>query len=94
MEIIDILVPIALANLVSEQKIIRNLVLKVWKPENYLKWTGIKRWSFDLISCWTCLTVWTTLLYIILKQEPLGLQYIYQPLVNMLLVDIIQKIKR
>jgi hypothetical protein len=91
---IDYLIPIAIANLISEQMIVRNVVNKIFKPENYLNYTGSKRFVYDLLSCWVCLSVWTTVIFLLIKQEPLGLQYIYMPLINMLVVDIIQKIKR
>jgi hypothetical protein len=91
---IDYIIPIAIANLISEQMIVRNLVNRIFKPENYLYFSGSKRFVYDLLSCWTCLTVWTTVIFLLIKQEPLGLQYIYMPLINMLVVDIIQKLKR
>jgi hypothetical protein len=91
---IDYLIPIAIANLISEQSIIRNLINKWFEPRNYLNYTGSKRFVYDLLSCWTCLSVWTTLIFLLIKQEPIWIHYLYQPLTNMLIVDIIQKIKR
>lgn len=90
----DILIPIAVANLISEQKIVRDLVNRLYDPTNYLKFTGIKRFTYDLLSCWVCLSFHTTWIYLLLKQEPDLIQYIYIPLTNMLIVDVIQKIKR
>lgn len=90
----DIIIPIAIANLISEQKIVRDLVNRLYDVTNYLNFRGIKRFSYDLLSCWVCLSVWTTIIYLMLKQEPEWIQYIYTALTNMLIVDIIQKIKR
>lgn len=91
---IDIIIPIAIANLITEQKIGRDLIMKLYNPVNYLGFKGIKKWSFDLLSCWTCLSFHTSWIFLLLKQEPLSIQYIYIPLMNMLIVDVIQKIKR
>ena len=91
---IDYIIPIAIANLISEQTIGRNLVNKIFNPKNYLQFNGFEKTLYDVYSCWTCLTVWTTLIFLMSKQEPISIHYMYTPLINMLVVDIIQKIKR
>jgi hypothetical protein len=88
------IIPIAIANLITEQKISRNYINNWFKPENYLRFRSWKRWIYDGLSCWSCLTVWVSVIYLIINGEPLGLQYIKVPLINMLVVDIIQKLKR
>jgi hypothetical protein len=94
MNYIDILTIIAISNLISEQSLPRSIVNKIFKPENYLNYSGYKRFFYDLLGCWSCLTVWISVIYMATKQVDLGLQYIYIPLIAMLLVDIIQKLKR
>jgi len=91
---IDYIIPIAIANLITEQTIFRNFINRIFKPEDYLYFNKSKKFIYDLLSCWTCLTIWTSLIYLILKQDTTLLQYLYIPLINMLVVDIIQKIKR
>ncbi len=90
----EYLIPIAIANLISEQSIVRNIINRIFNPNGYLNWKGPKRFIYDLISCWTCLTVWVSVIFLIINGKPIDIQYIYTPLVNMLVVDIIQKIKR
>jgi len=91
---IDYIIPIAIANLITEQTIGRNLINKIFNPKNYLEFNGFEKALYDVYSCWTCLTVWTTVIFLLIKQEPISIHYIYIPLINMLVVDIIQKLKR
>lgn len=90
----DILIIMAISNLITEQQIARRQIIKWFKPENYLGFSGYKRFFYDLLSCWTCLTVWLAPLYLLVSGAPIGLQYINITLISMLLVDIIQKLKR
>ena len=91
---LEYLIPIAVANLIAEQQIVRKIIVRWFKPEHYLNFSPTKRFIFDLLSCWTCLSVWTSVIYLILNAVSPNLQYIYVPLINMLVVDVIQKLKR
>lgn len=90
----DIIIPIAIANLLTEQKIGRDLVNTFFDYTNYINWSKSKKFFHNLITCLPCSTVWITLIFLLLKQEPDLLQYIYIPLTNMLISDIIIKIKK
>ena len=92
--ITDLLIILAISNLIVEQSIIRNLINKLFKPENYLHFSGYKRFIYDLLSCWPCTTFHIGWIYMILKQDPISLQYIYIPLIAMLVADVTLKIKR
>ena len=94
MELITILVILAIANLITEQKIVRDVVIKIFNPEFYLEWSKIKRFFFDMISCFSCLSFHVGWIYLLATSHPFGFDYIIYPLVCMLIADTLLKLKR
>lgn len=92
--ITDIIIILAIANLITEQKIARDQINKLFKPEHYLDFSGPKRFIWDLLSCWSCTSFHVGWIYLLVNQEPLSIQYIYYPLIAMMISDVIQKLKR
>jgi hypothetical protein len=92
--IIQILTILAISNLITEQKISRDIINKIFKPENYLLFSGWKRFTYDLLSCWVCSSFHVAWIYLLINQEPLSIHYITTPLITMLVADIIQKFKK
>jgi len=91
--ILDIVIVLAIANLITEQTITRRLINNIFKPEHYLTFSGWKRFIYDLISCWSCTSFHIGWIYLIVKQEPISLQYIIIPLIAMMVADVILKLK-
>lgn len=64
--ILDLIVILAMANLITEQTIGRNLVYKIFRPDlNYLQWGGVKRFFHGLVTCMNCTTVWISFVWLI-----------------------------
>jgi hypothetical protein len=84
---------LAISNLISEQSIVRNRILKLFGVENYLNWRGVKRFTFDLLSCPSCLSFWVgSIVALILSLSVL--EAIKIGLIAMFIYAVIEKIKR
>lgn len=95
MTLLDGLTVMAISNLISEQKITRDFLHKYfYNTNNYLDWGGPKRFFYDMISCWSCLTFHVSWIWMAANQVELSLQYIWWPLIMMMIVDVVLKIKR
>jgi hypothetical protein len=87
------LIVLAIANLITEQKIIRDQIIKIYDIENYIYWSKSKRFFFDLISCPSCASFHIG--WIISLLIGLGLlEAIKTGLIAMFLYAVIEKIKR
>jgi hypothetical protein len=93
MKLLDYLTIIAIANLISEQTIVRSIVVKWFKPENYLGFSGTKKFIFDLLSCPACLSFHIGWLYPGILYG-FSIDCIVNGLICMLIYDIILKLKR
>jgi hypothetical protein len=92
---LDFLYVIAISNLLTEQTIGVRLVMLLLdkigvKRENYIQISGWKKWLAEILTCWNCLTVWVGILWWLI----IGGNLLELTILPLLIVDVIQKIKR
>jgi hypothetical protein len=93
-DILNYLIPISLANMLTEQTIGRSLSAFLFPHEHYLTRKGLRKAMASLMTCWTCSTFWVTIIYMVAKHQDFQLQYINIALINALITDIILKFKK
>lgn len=93
MTIVNYILVLAIANLITEQTITRRIILYFFKPENYLQFSGIKRFIFDLLSCPVCISFHIGYIYALLSGFSLP-EALKMALICMFIYDVILKIKR
>lgn len=87
MTIIEILFIIAISNLITEQKIGRDIVNYIIPYENYNKFSKLKRFIHSILTCPACNSVYVTIIYELFNLKTLNLQFIMWPLIIMLIID-------
>lgn len=97
--VLDLIIILSIANLITEQTIGRNLVFKFFKPQNYLNYSGIKKFILDILTCTNCLSVWISFIWLIIysilhinciKEQDIML-YIVVPSITLLSSYVIHK---
>lgn len=87
------LIILAIANLITEQKIVRDQVMRFYDVQNYLNWAKGKRFFFDLISCGMCASFHIGWIIALLNNFS-ALEAIKIGLISMFLYAVIEKLKR
>ena len=94
-KILDLILILAFSNLITEQKIGRDIILRFFNTENYLNWSKYRRFIFDALSCFQCFSVWISIAwliyYTISVEEQNIMLYIVVPCITLLSTYIIQR---
>jgi hypothetical protein len=87
------LLVLAIANLITEQNILRIPIMKLFGVEDYQNWGDVKRFIFDLLSCGSCTSFWVgSINGLIIGLGVLG--SIKIGLIAMFLYAVLEKLKR
>lgn len=94
--LLDLVLILAISNLVTEQKIMRDVVLRIFNVENYINFGRVKRFIFNGLSCNTCFSVWVSFIYLLFNNILFDKghdikSYIVIPLVVLLSASILNK---
>jgi hypothetical protein len=82
----------AVANLITEQKIARDVLNKIFKIEKYMEFGPVKKFIWDALSCGPCASFWIGLIgYTILGYS--GLEAIKIGLIAMFIYAVIEKMR-
>jgi hypothetical protein len=84
---------LAISNLITEQKIIREPIMRWFRCESYMSFNPIKKKIFDLISCPTCLSFWVGGIVALILGLSL-LEAIKIGLIAMFIYAVIEKLRR
>jgi hypothetical protein len=89
----DILIILAISNLITEQTIVRDIINKLFDSSNYRNFSNTKNFFYGMISCWSCFSFHCGWIYTLIIMGP-SIDCIVNGLIAMLIADTINKLKR